>query len=249
MVAADSGVAIRAAVGLQMHRKTYRADRLRPAVAAGLLAALAGCSSIEGPSSKPSATAASSGSVSIGNRIAGFITGQSASSEAAATANSPPTLEDFDCPRIDIRAGASTLIIAAPGAEDNPLAVRYQSTFVRAARECSVRPPQLTIKVGVQGRVILGPAGGPGEVTIPLRYALVLERLGESRPIWSKLYTVPVSVPPREASVTFTHVESDLTVPIPRPADLQDYVIYIGFDPSAAPQKKPPPRARARPPA
>jgi hypothetical protein len=39
--------------------------------------------------------------------------------------------------------------------------------------------------------------------------------------------------------VTFTHVEPDLTFPLPQPASVIDhYVIYVGFDPlSMHPQK------------
>ena len=33
----------------------------------------------------------------------------------------------------------------------------------------------MTMKVGVEGRVLLGPAGGPGQVDIPLRMAVVQE--------------------------------------------------------------------------
>ena len=58
-------------------------------------------------------------------------------------------------------------------ARPQALSLRYQATFVRAARECRVKGKDVNIKVGVQGRIILGPAGGPGELTVPLRYALV----------------------------------------------------------------------------
>ena len=101
--------------------------------------------------------------------------------------------EEFDCPAIDIREGASTLMVQVPG-ETNALSLRYQASFVRAARECIVKGKDVTIKVGLQGRVILGPAGGPGDLKIPVRYALVWEELGRSKMIWSKLYVLPVTI-------------------------------------------------------
>ena len=53
--------------------------------------------------------------------------------------------------------------------------LRYQLSFGQTARECSVQGGAMSIKVGVQGRVILGPMGGPGIVDVPLRYAVVRE--------------------------------------------------------------------------
>ena len=40
--------------------------------------------------------------------------------------------------------------------------LRYQATIIRTARECQVNSGVMTMKVGIEGRVITGPAGGPG---------------------------------------------------------------------------------------
>ena len=166
--------------------------------------------------------------------------------------NETETNEEFDCPAIDIREGASTLMVQGPG-DPSPLSLRYQASFVRAARECIVKGKDVTIKVGVQGRVILGPAGGAGQLTIPLRYALVHEELGQTRMIWSKLYVLPVTVQGQQPNVPFEHVEEEMTVPIPKASELENYIVYIGFDPNGLPQehakKAPPPKAKPKKPA
>jgi hypothetical protein len=131
--------------------------------------------------------------------------------------------------------------------EQGALSLRYQASFVRAARECIVKGKDVTIKVGVQGRVILGPAGGAGDLKIPLRYALVEEELGRTKMIWSKLYIIPVTVPDQQPNVEFKHVEEDMTVPIPNPDKLENYMVYIGFDPNGLPpepRKSPPPKKK-----
>jgi hypothetical protein len=158
--------------------------------------------------------------------------------------------EEFDCPAIDIREGASTLMVQVPG-ETNALSLRYQASFVRAARECIVKGKDVTIKVGLQGRVILGPAGGPGDLKIPVRYALVWEELGRTKMIWSKLYVLPVTIGDQQSNVEFKHVEDDMTVSIPKASELENYMIYIGFDPNGAPiepRKSPPPKKPKKPP-
>ena len=55
------------------------------------------------------------------------------------------------------------------------MTTRYQVTIAQTARECAALGGVMTMKVGVQGRVLLGPAGGPGQVDIPLRMAVVQE--------------------------------------------------------------------------
>ena len=42
------------------------------------------------------------------------------------------------------------------------MTMRYQVGIAQTARECAALGGVMTMKVGVQGRVLLGPAGGPG---------------------------------------------------------------------------------------
>jgi hypothetical protein len=63
---------------------------------------------------------------------------------------------------------------------------------------------------------------------------------------------VPVAVPPDLTNVPFTHVQQEMIVPLPKPGELDAYVIYVGFDsaglPDAAkkPKSKPQPKSKAR---
>ena len=116
------------------------------------------------------------------------------------------------------------------------MSTRYQVTLGQTARECAALGGVMTMKVGVQGRVLLGPAGGPGRVDVPLRVAVV-EEGPNPKPIVSKLYRLAVDVPPGQTAVPFVHVEQDLTFPMPRADALDNYVVYVGFDPSATPAK------------
>jgi len=103
----------------------------------------------------------------------------------------------------------------------------------------------MTIRVGVQGRIILGPGGGPGVVEVPIRFALVQEGV-QPKTVWTRFYKVPVTIAEGQPNVAFTHIEDDLTVPMPSQDVLESYVIYIGFDPMGAvdrSKKAPPPKA------
>lgn len=149
--------------------------------------------------------------------------------------------DDIECPGVAVRTGASTLSIGSKPNEEEPSAldVRYQGTILRTARECHVSAGIMTMKVGIEGRLITGPAGGPGNVDVPLRIAVVHEA-PVPKPIVSKFASVPVTMANAVDRVTFTHVENDVTFPMPVPAgDIDAYVVYVGFDPLGAQPKKP----------
>jgi hypothetical protein len=158
--------------------------------------------------------------------------------------------EDVDCPPVQVRTGAATLMIGGAGKPDEPAALnlRYQGTIIRYSRECHINAGVMTMRVGIEGRVITGPAGGPGRVDVPLRIAVVQEGVSP-KAIVSKFTMVPVEITSAVDRVNFTHIEEGLTFPMPAPAGLLDsYVVYIGFDTLAAQQqgKKPPPRKKKR---
>ena len=158
--------------------------------------------------------------------------------------------EDVDCPPVQVRTGAATLMIGGAGKPDEPAALnlRYQGTIIRYARECHINAGVMTMRIGVEGRVITGPAGGPGKVDVPLRIAVVQEGV-TPKAIVSKFTMIPVEITSAVDRVTFTHIEEGVTFPMPTPAGLLDnYVAYIGFDTLAAQQqgRKPAPRKKKR---
>lgn len=162
---------------------------------------------------------------------------------AGGTGDATADLSDIDCPGVTVRSGASTLMIGGKAVNANDtgaLDLRYQGTIIRTARECHVAAGMMTMKVGVEGRIITGPAGGPGTVDVPLRVAVVHEGVNP-KPITSKFARIPVTVVSDNDRVTFSHVEQDITFPMPVPAgNIDAYVVYVGFDTMAAPEKKAP---------
>ncbi len=141
--------------------------------------------------------------------------------------------------------------MSANPAEPSPVNVRYQIGIGQTARECRVAGGTVTMRVGVEGRLVLGPSGGPGQITVPVRVAIVHEG-PEPKTIVTRLQRVGVAIPPNQTHVQFTHVEEGLTFPMPVPAgDIDNYVVYVGFDPLGAqeldrkkPERKSPPKPR-----
>jgi hypothetical protein len=166
----------------------------------------------------------------------------SSSTAADANASAASTLPtNFECPSVQVRQGASTLTNSANPAEPTALNLRYQVTIGTTARECRMTAGNvISIKVGMQGRVILGPEGGaPSSVDVPLRYAVVQEAI-DSKVITTKLDRISVAIPPSDTNVLFTHVTEGLDFPMPKGGDIDSYVIYIGFDPAGVQEPKKP---------
>ena len=155
---------------------------------------------------------------------------------------------DIECPGVEVRTGAATLMIGSKPGEAEPAALdlRYQASMVRTARECKVNAGIMNMKVGVEGRVITGPAGGPGTIDLPVRIAVVQEGVNP-KTIASKFARVQVTVVNAADRVPFTHVDSDISFPMPQPIALIDsYVVYVGFDPTGVPQEKKKPPAKPK---
>jgi hypothetical protein len=205
------------------------------AAPAVLIPLLAGCSSLPSMPSMPSMPA--------------WFTSAGSNANASAVPGAPSLPANFECPSVQVRTGASTLTSSANPAEPSAMNLRYQVTVTTTARECRLGPDNTVLmKVGVQGRVILGPEGGnPGTVNVPIRFAVVRETI-ETKVITTKLDRVTVTIPPNDSNVLFTHVTEGLDFPMPRGGDIDYYLVYIGFDPAGAePEaKKPAPKSRPK---
>jgi hypothetical protein len=237
--------------------RTRLCDRVPAAAAAVLALALlaAGCSGggFGGSAAPPAASASASPppAPNLKDKIENFFATSAATEAHPVTANQQ---SDIDCPLIDIREGASTLTIPPPPPDgsNEAMLLKYQGIFVRAARDCKAIGNQLVMRVGVEGRIIVGPAGGPGEVDVPLRIAIVDSPAGNPNTVLTKLIRIPVTLGPSDGSMNFTHVEDGLAFPMPTAAEIDNYIVYIGFDPIGAEQEdkaklKPVPKHKPKP--
>jgi hypothetical protein len=202
----------------------------------------------------PAATPAAPSTPSLKDKIASFFSGAT-QKEPQSVTNAQP---DVECPFLDIRQGASTLTFPPPPPDgsNEAMSLKYQGIFVRAARDCAVVNGQMVIRVGVQGRIIVGPAGGPGQIEVPLRIAVVSAPITAPKTVVTRLIRIPVAIGANDPNVDFTHIEEGLSFPMPSSSS-DPYIVYIGFDPlgaaaqdqakKPAPAKKPKPSVKPNP--
>ena len=221
-----------------MMRTTGRTGRLRAALALALAgAALSGC----GGGSTLGASSDTSASPSIGSRFSQLF---GSKSQAVGEAAPPPVDNELSCPPVTIRAGASTYAVGAPGKEAAGNDLRYQATISRTARDCTRNGDQITARIGILGRVIVGPAGAPQTVEIPLRVAVVQGGVQE-KTIATKVFRTTVTMND-DNSVPFSLVAEDVVYPVPSGATGDSYIFYIGFDPQALTPERPSRAARKK---
>jgi hypothetical protein len=193
-----------------------------------VVAAALGCSLLAAPASAQSIT----------DRFKSLFGGKPDENAAPATSQPTDPVELF-CPDVKIRAGASTYAVAAPGKQAVGNDLRFQATITRTARDCTLTGGEITARIGIQGRVIAGPAGTPGTIEIPLRVAVVQGGVQE-RTIATKVYRTSVTMSD-VGNTPFSLVAEDMVYPVPPGATGDSYIFYIGFDPQAL---RPEPAAR-----
>lgn len=174
-------------------------------------------------------------------RLFGGKSDEPAQPKPAPAPGQPAADDDIDCPQVTVRAGASTYGVGATGKPAVGNDVRFQASITKMARECVRNGGEISARIGIQGRVIAGPAGAPNTVEVPLRVAVVQGGVGE-KVIASKAYRTTVEMS-EGGSVPFTFVAEDLSYPVPSAAVADSYIFYVGFDPQAL---SPEPKARKK---
>jgi hypothetical protein len=153
-----------------------------------------------------------------------------------------PDGTEVDCPVVKIRAGASTYGVAPPGRQPVASELNYQATITRTARDCRrTGNGQIAARIGVQGRVIAGPAGAPETVEVPLRAAVVQTGVQE-RVLTTQVYRTTVSM--TEGGGSFSVVGEDLVFNMPANLTSDSFIFYVGFDPQAIPPQAKSPRRK-----
>lgn len=200
----------------------------RIAFAAVAALVLGGCQITDPPSNPPSGQGGSAqqGGASAPSswRLAIFGNPQNIPPEKAEGGER----QDFNCPTVGVLEGGAAHRAGRPGGASE---VSHQASLIDVARECKFSQTSLTLKVGVYGRVLIGAQGKPGTYTVPVRVAV---KRGDAV-VASRFARLPVTIPPNDSSIAFTHVEDNIVVPLSERDPSDEYDVYVGFDEGGGP--------------
>jgi len=141
---------------------------------------------------------------------------------SAAATNALPAIAT-ECPPIKVRLGGEALFFYGKGKVGDPHALNYQAVLDKQSRNCVASNGLITVKMGVVGRVLLGPAGSQAKVDVPIRFAV--ERDGV--PMYSERYEIPTTINPSTQSGEFVKVVENVAIPY---TGGENITIWVGFD-------------------
>lgn len=133
------------------------------------------------------------------------------------------------CPRLSISPRGSHLTIYEDGRAGDGLAIMHRGEITKTARECRIEPGRVTVKYGFSGRVLLGPRGKAGNVTLPVN---VIVTDSKREKITNDSLNIAVSVAVDNPIGYFSAVRS-VTFNIPEGSRPGEFELFVGFDQSA----------------
>jgi hypothetical protein len=144
----------------------------------------------------------------------------------AGTSVPPPqkkALEDVYCPTVDIMEGGSAIQAFSGGRVGEQSGLRSQIAISNLARECAGQQDGSTlVKIGVEGRALLGAGGTPGRYDVPVQ---IVVKNG-SRVIANRSARTSVTIPAGDTQGSFTIIEDGIVIPA---VDASAFEIEVGL--------------------
>ncbi|MBA3446711.1 MAG: hypothetical protein H0T56_03720 [Pseudaminobacter sp.] len=127
------------------------------------------------------------------------------------------------CPPVKLREGTAFFNTYAKGGQDDPAKVLYQASITDVTRSCTSDSGTMTMNVAIAGKIVPGPAGVSGDVTMPIRVVVVRG----DEVLYSELHKHQVSVSDPSTATQFLFNDPTVSFPAPQEADLQ---VFAGYD-------------------
>ncbi|MDX2204844.1 MAG: hypothetical protein NW223_18995 [Hyphomicrobiaceae bacterium] len=132
----------------------------------------------------------------------------------------------FGCPRFNVWSRDGFVTIYEQGRVGDGLAVMHRGEISKTARECHLEGNRITVKYGFSGRVLLGPKGRNGTVTLPLS-VFVADAKRE------KVVTDPMQIRvdvTLDKPIGYFSIVRSVTFTVPEGSRPAEYEVFVGFD-------------------
>ncbi|MGD9802336.1 MAG: hypothetical protein AB7E81_14265 [Hyphomicrobiaceae bacterium] len=133
------------------------------------------------------------------------------------------------CPRFSVWPRDHHVTIYEQGRIGDGLAVLHRGEITQTARECQIQGTRVTIKYGFSGRVLLGPKGHPGLVTLPVNIFVTDAKRAR---ISTEEGVVDVTVTAEKPVGYFSSVRT-LSFDVPMGSRAGEFEVFVGFDQKA----------------
>src|SRR5262249_11542700 len=133
------------------------------------------------------------------------------------------------CPRFQVWAREGYVTIYEPGRVGDGLAVMHRGEITKTARECEIEQGRITVKYGFSGRVLLGPKGKSGRVTLPLNVFVTDAKREKIATDKVAIFVACVLDKP----IGYFSVVKSISFPLPEGTRPGEYEVFVAFDRAA----------------
>ena len=137
-----------------------------------------------------------------------------------------PSGRSANCPQVVAWPRDRLLTIYQPGHVGDQTAVIHRGEITKMARECTLYSDRVIVKYGFAGRVLLGPKGAPGTVTLGVNIRVAG---AQQNTLATDKMNVTTTVPPNAPAGYFSMVR-EIAFPIMVGTRPQDYKVFVAFE-------------------
>ncbi len=133
---------------------------------------------------------------------------------------------EHGCPRFTVWARDNAVTIYEVGRTGDGLAVMHRGELTKTARECRIEPGRVTVKYGFSGRVLLGPKGRNGTVSLPVT-VFVTDAKRERLKTEQMKIEAAVSI---DRPIGYFSAVRTVTFNIPEGTRPGEFELFVGFE-------------------
>lgn len=127
------------------------------------------------------------------------------------------------CPSVSLREGTAYFRTYRGNAEGDPDQVVYQASISDTTRSCDYREDATVMTVGIAGKIVPGPQGRTGTITMPIRVVAVRG----DEVLYSELHQHSVAVEDTSGATQFLYIDNSVVIP---GGVEQGTQIIVGYD-------------------
>jgi hypothetical protein len=134
------------------------------------------------------------------------------------------------CPQVVAWPRDRLLTVYQPGHVGDTNAVIHRGEITKMARECQLYSDRVIVKYGFAGRVLLGPKGGPGTVTLGVNIRVAGT---QQTTLATDKMNISATIPAGDPAGYFSMVR-EIAFPIVVGTRPEDYKVFVAFDRNVA---------------
>jgi hypothetical protein len=130
------------------------------------------------------------------------------------------------CPQVVAWPRDRLLTVYQPGHVGEANSVVHRGEITKMARECQLYSDRVIVKYGFAGRVLLGPKGGPGTVTLSINIRVAGT---QQNTLATDKMNITATIPSGDPAGYFSMVR-EIAFPIVVGSRPEDYKVFVAFD-------------------